>query len=68
MLTRSLFLVVTSAWMLASVDGQLNRRHRRVRVAARRTNAEQASMFDIEDEVSCWSFRASPLTTFSIDP
>lgn len=56
MMKRSLIQVVTTAWLLTTVNGQLSRRQRRVRVAAEDSNALQLSFFDIEAEVSLWQW------------
>lgn len=64
MLNRSLQLLVAGIFVLASVTGQLNRRHRRVRAAERRASAPQrASMFDIEEEVCCCVVVATVIVT-----
>ena len=56
MLNRNLaLLVLVSTGLLATVTGQPNRLHRRVRADAnRRLSPQQASMFDIEEVGLFW--------------
>ena len=63
MLNRNLAFLVAVSALLASVSAQLNRRHRRVRAESnRRLTPQQASMFDIEEEVSWfWVIAGAPI-------